>query len=301
MRRGKAPAAVQDLVSSNFLRNLRDGGPQARQSEDLPPIDPAWIGATAEETARNVVGALCRHHYGDSVCVDEVLAGTDAARGRDYTVTLALSDRHVFGSCHSTQIGDFDRDTTALLEELRKLDGWDQRIYKLKVQTPGTDRELAVPEDLWKCELLPCRVHWERDGKRQCRYLHRVPDANATWQLSESEENYQGGRTVLTKKQRELRYTIEDADLVKVSININSRSLKKLQRAKAAKRLAGDGDVQEALRQLGAEEPEEEEEEPEGASEEGELEEEAAGAPEELEEGGTAAEEQVLDVKHGVL
>ena len=35
----------------DFLRRLRDGGPQAASSgRALPPVDPAWIGDTAEAT-----------------------------------------------------------------------------------------------------------------------------------------------------------------------------------------------------------------------------------------------------------
>jgi len=290
VRRERAPSAVQDLASGDFLRNIRDGGPQARQSEGLPPVDPAWIGATAEDTARNVVGALCRHHYGDSVCVDEVLAGPDAARGREYTVTLALSDRHVFGSCHSTQVQDFDRDTTALLEELRRADGWDQRIYRLKVQTPGTDRELAIPDDLWKCELFPCCVHWEAGGKRHCRHLQRLSDGSGAWRLADASPNYQRDRQALTQRQRDLRFDIEDADLIKVSIQVDTKSQKRLQKVKQALQLGHGAELAEGLRHLAAEESEPDDEA--AGVEDPEVEDGLeAGASGEEDEGHGAAEE----------
>lgn len=299
---------VRDLAGGDFIRNIRDGGPQALQSEGLPPVESAWIGATAEETARNVVDALCQYHYGDSVHVDKVIAGADAARGREYTVTLALADRNIFGSCHSTQVRDFDRDTTALLEELRTVDGWDQRIYRLKVQTPGTDRDLTI-EDLWKCELFPCCVHWERDGKQHCRYLHRVAGANASWRLADCSQNHQKGKSVLTQRQKDQNFTIEDTDLVKVTVQVDSKSYNRLQRVKEAMQLSQEGDLAESLSRLAAEHPEdgeaareaadeaedggglhaeEDEEEPEELEEPEGLEE-----PEELEETSKMEEELV--------
>ena len=42
--------------------------------------------------------ALCRHRFGDRVSVDEVIAGPEAAKGTEFVVTLALSDRTVPGA-----------------------------------------------------------------------------------------------------------------------------------------------------------------------------------------------------------
>eukprot|EP00435_Cladocopium_sp_Y103_P001093 s3332_g1.t1 len=50
------PSAVQEiaeLASADFLRRLRDGGPQAERSEDLPVVNASWVAKDAHETARN--------------------------------------------------------------------------------------------------------------------------------------------------------------------------------------------------------------------------------------------------------
>lgn len=52
----------------------------------------------AAATARNVVDALCRHRFADRVSVDEVIQGPEQAKGTEFVVTLALSDRTVPGT-----------------------------------------------------------------------------------------------------------------------------------------------------------------------------------------------------------
>ncbi|CAK8998099.1 unnamed protein product [Durusdinium trenchii] len=71
----QVPSAVEELASAEFLQRLRDGGPQAERSEDLPDVDANWVAENANETARNVVTALCQHRFGEKVTVDEVIAG----------------------------------------------------------------------------------------------------------------------------------------------------------------------------------------------------------------------------------
>ncbi|CAE7767555.1 Psmd10, partial [Symbiodinium sp. KB8] len=66
------PADVADGL------NLTDGGPQAMQTEGLPEVEAQWVAEEARDTARNVVNALCRHRFGDKVCVDEVDACWEA-------------------------------------------------------------------------------------------------------------------------------------------------------------------------------------------------------------------------------
>ncbi|CAE8644808.1 unnamed protein product, partial [Polarella glacialis] len=186
-----------------------DGGPQAKGSEDLPALDPAWVTEDPWQTARNVVNALCQHRFNDRVFVDEVLAGPESARGREFFVTLALADKDVLGSADSGQLKDFDRDTTNLLEQLKeKLGGWMQGIYRLKVQTPGVDKELTLPDDLWKCELFTCRVDWVNGTSRYTKYavLLSADNATSTWKLADCTENVDVKIGKLTKNQKAARY-----------------------------------------------------------------------------------------------
>ncbi|CAK8998259.1 unnamed protein product [Durusdinium trenchii] len=203
----QVPSAVEELASAEFLQRLRDGGPQAERSEDLPDVDANWVAENANETARNVVTALCQHRFGEKVTVDEVIAGPPAAKGTEFIVTLALSDRMVFGSASSGQVQQFDRDTTTLLEQLKELCGWKLGIYRLKVQTPGVEEDLKSLEDLWRCELFPCYVEWVKGTSRFSRYL--ILDRNKTaasdvgvtiWRLADCSENHVKGK--LSNKQR---------------------------------------------------------------------------------------------------
>jgi len=235
VKRDPPPLAARDLASTEFLSKLRDGGPQALQSEDLPDVDPAWIGESPSDTARNLVNALCRYHHGDSVSVDQVYEGPEANRGREYVVTLSLADRNVFGSPHSQQVKDFDRDTTTLIEELKNISGWDQPIYKLSVQTPGTDKIMEIPDDLWKCEIFACRVQWEDDSKRDIKYLNRLAGTEHLWRLANIQENWDpkvGER--LTERQREAIFTVHPENIVAATLQANTESNLRL---KAIKKL----------------------------------------------------------------
>lgn len=224
VKRDPPPLAATDLASAEFLSKVRDGGPQAVQAEDLPDVDPAWIGDSPADTARNLVNALCSYHYGDSVSVDQVYEGPEANRGREYVVTLALADPNVFGSCHSQQVRDFDRDTTCLIEELKTMDGWDQPIYKLSVQTPGTDKTMEIPDDLWKCEIFACRVQWEYDAKRDIKYLNRLAGTDHLWRLADIKENWDPQIGGLTERQRDAVFTVYPESVVAATLEANTES-----------------------------------------------------------------------------
>jgi len=233
------PPAVEHLASADFIRHLRDGGPQALQPESLPPVDAGWIGEDPADTVRNLVGALCQHRFGSGVFVEKVEGSPETARGREYLVTLSLANRTVLGSCLSAQIQNFDRDTTTLLEALREVNGWNQPVYKLKVQTPGAESELRVPEDLWKCDIFPCRVTWVNGTSRYDKYLSRIPDTTV-WKLADTEKNY-GHQPRLTERQKDLRITIEPSQIVSVYIIIDRRSHGMLKSAREAIRSGREG------------------------------------------------------------
>lgn len=242
VKRDAPPLAAADLASAEFLSKLRDGGPQAVQAEDLPAVDPAWIGDSPADTARNLVNVLCRYHYGDSVSVDQVYEGPDANRGREYVVTLALADPNVFGSCHSQQVKEFDRDTTSLIEELKKIDGWDQRIYKLSVQTPGTDKTMEVPDDLWKCEIFACRVRWEYEGKSDTKYLNKLAGTDRLWRLADIKENWDPQVGELTERQREALFTVYPDSIVAATLEANTESNLRLRAIKKLCLKSGEDD-----------------------------------------------------------
>jgi len=224
VKRDPPPLAAEDLASAEFLSKIRDGGPQALQAEDLPDVDSAWIGDSPADTARNLVNALCRYHYGDSVSVDQVYEGPEANRGREYVVTLTLADPNVFGSCHSQQVRDFDRDTTCLIEELKTMDGWDQPIYKLSVQTPGTDKAMEIPDDLWKCEIFACRVQWEYEGKGDIKYLNKLAGSDRLWRLADIKENWDPKIGGLTERQRDALFTVYAESVVAATLQANNES-----------------------------------------------------------------------------
>ncbi|CAK8998257.1 unnamed protein product [Durusdinium trenchii] len=238
----QVPSAVEELASAEFLQRLRavrqeDGGPQAERSEDLPDVDANWVAENANETARNVVTALCQHRFGEKVTVDEVIAGPPAAKGTEFIVTLALSDRMVFGSASSGQVQQFDRDTTTLLEQLKELCGWKLGIYRLKVQTPGVEEDLKSLEDLWRCELFPCYVEWVKGTSRFSRYL--ILDRNKTaasdvgvtiWRLADCSENHVKGK--LSNKQRSQEFEILHGDFLKVRTHIDKKSYSRIKKAR---------------------------------------------------------------------
>jgi len=114
------PNVVEEFVSNEFIRMLRDGGPQAMKAEDLPELSLDWIGKTPAATAKNVVNALCFHRFGERVYVDRVHVVSDRARGVDFLVTLNLAAREILGSCNSINVRNFDRDTKELLELLKE-------------------------------------------------------------------------------------------------------------------------------------------------------------------------------------
>lgn len=257
------PSAVQELASADFLRRLRDGGPQAERSEDLPVVNASWVAKDAHETARNVVNALCQHRFGAGVRVDEVIAGQEAAKGTEFIVTLALSDRSVFGSASSGQVQHFDRDTTALLEQLKELHEWKLGIYRLKVQTPGVEEELKSLDDLWKCEFFPCYVEWVKGTSRYSRYLVLDQQKTASakeratiWRLADCSENHIKGH-MLTAKQKSQEFEILHEDFLKVRTHIDKKSYSRIKKAR------------EVLRSR-----------PEAATEEEEAEDEDLGDPE---------------------
>mmetsp|Transcript_49562 Transcript_49562/g.126281 ORF Transcript_49562/g.126281 Transcript_49562/m.126281 type:complete len:122 (-) Transcript_49562:14-379(-) len=66
------PSAVQEYASNEFIRLLRDGGPQAVQAEDLPEVDMNWIGRSPTDTAVNVVNGLCFHRFGEEIYAESV-------------------------------------------------------------------------------------------------------------------------------------------------------------------------------------------------------------------------------------
>lgn len=232
-RQKRPPPGVDQISSADFIRHIRDGGPQAIQSEGLPLVDSTWIGSSPEETARIVVNKLCHYRFGDGVCVDEVFAGPDSPRGTEYVISLTLADRMILGSCHSTQIQHFDRDTTCLLESLKELDGWNQPIYKLEVRTPGVEKDLKVPDDLWRCELFASHVTWSPGGeKRYNKHLTRVPNNSTLWRLADVNENYKPKKQTLDKQQQAKIYTIEEDWIQKVSLHMDSKSRNKLEKAR---------------------------------------------------------------------
>lgn len=269
------PKAVQDLISNDFIRRIRDGGPLAQQSTDLPPTDAAWIDDDSAMTARNVVNALCRRRFGDLVCVDEVIGGPAQARGIEYIVTLSLGDRDLLGSPNSIHLRDFDRDTTAMLEGLKEVEGWRKDIYRLKVQSPGVESDaMRLPEDLWKCEAFPCHVVWEVGSSRYDKYLNIVPGSTNTWRLADTDKNWLK-KPQLTREQREKTWTIELEDISRIAVHMDSRSHNKLMKLKEWMKTQNVTDAQRAqLEALGAgdevageEDDDEEEEDDEEESE----------------------------------
>ncbi|CAK0893992.1 unnamed protein product [Prorocentrum cordatum] len=214
------PSSVSQLASTVFLRHVRDGGPAAAELGGLPPADPKWIAEDEFGTARNVVNALCCHRFGEGVYVESVDRLVDRGQaGAEYVVTLSLSDRSIFGSCDSGQCQHFDRDTTSLLEALKELDGWNQKIYKLKVQTPNS-HALKVPDDLWRCEVFPCLVV-QKSGQRQ--YLNRVEGTTDLWRLARCKENYQDtGR--LTPEEEKLRLNIPPESILRATVHVDRKS-----------------------------------------------------------------------------
>lgn len=235
------PAAVEELASAEFLRRMRDGGPQAMQTEGLPEVEAQWVAEEARDTARNVVNALCRHRFGDKVCVDEVFAGPPAAKGTEFIVTLSLADRGALGSASSGQVQSFDRDTTTLLEQLKEKLGWKLGIYRLKVQTPGVEEELRSLDELWKCGLFPCYVEWVRGTSRYSRYLaldrNRTTENATLWRLADCQENH-GKTGRLSAKQRSLEFEILPEEFVKVRTHLDKTSHSRVTKAREVLRKA---------------------------------------------------------------
>lgn len=237
-QRKPLPPEVEHLISSNFIQRIRDSGPLdiAPEGIDLPEVDAAWIADNPEDTARNVVNALCVHRFGESVCVDQVIGGSDAARGREYKVTLSLTDRAILGSCVSSQVQQFDKCTESLLESLRELDGWTQPIYRLTVQTSGLD-DLILPDDLWRCDHFPCEVTWQNsDGKTRTDFLKRWHNETESWSLAGCAENW-GKTGHLTNQQKAMQFSIPSEAIQRARLHLDGRSQRLLRVAKQALRL----------------------------------------------------------------
>lgn len=232
--RDSPPSAVTDLASAEFISRLRDDGPQEVMSEGLPEADPAWIlPKDAAGTARNVAEALCKFRFGSEVVVDEVRGGFEG-----FLVTLALADGGILGSCFSNQVRRFDKDLQRTVVALDEMTDGDQPLNKLRVQTLGVDYELEIPEDLWRCELFPCKVRWrigaKNSNKCDTKYLQRVRGKTEMWKLADTPENHPPGKHRLTKKQEMAAYEIEVDRIVSATVHMDSRSQRKLRKAKLA-------------------------------------------------------------------
>eukprot|EP00971_Amphidinium_carterae_P217169 4311256-Amphidinium_carterae.1 len=142
------------------------------------------------------------------------------------------------------EVANFDRDTTILMENLRKLAGNDLITYRLKVQTSGMDSPLSERE-FWKCEIFPCKVRWREEGKVQTQYLSRSA-TDGKWRLASCVENW-GNRGRLTKAQKEVVYDFSAKDIQDVVVHVDRRSQDQLYAAKTALKHAEEVAAEEGL------------------------------------------------------
>lgn len=236
--RDAPPPDVQKLSSADFIRHFRDGGPQEIVSDTLPDVDVGWIvPGNPEGTVITAALALCKFRFGDDVTLDSVISHPMSQRGFGYLVTLALADGTVLGSCLSRQIGYFDKDLTRLLQALREKQHWSDVGWKISTQTLGAENPLEGPDDLWRCELFPCKVMWNHDGdryRRDLKYLNKVLGEEKLWKLADVKENREPGMFQLHWKVARANFTIYPEHITAVTVLLDARSQRRLRKAKLA-------------------------------------------------------------------
>jgi hypothetical protein len=131
------------------------------------------------------------------------------------------------GSPHSRDAGGSSSHALAVVHEMRALE-LDETISLISSQVFHDDinQVFHIPLDLWKCELLACRVRWEdRSASKpeqgfpnnRLGYLHLLPGSRDTWRQAGISQNRRQNRT-LTLEQRNVRYIIEPKDIRSISL-----------------------------------------------------------------------------------
>ncbi|KAK9823937.1 hypothetical protein WJX72_006504 [[Myrmecia] bisecta] len=130
-----------------------------------------------------------------------------------------------FGSPTLDDISDFSR---SYITEFDQALGSQAGTISVQVSSPGAERPVRVPDDLLRFKDLPMKVDYRSEDKSLHGVLQLVQldsDAQTTeWRLADVRANRSGagkGRTKLTKKAAEQRFTIPVADLQGVRLHMD--------------------------------------------------------------------------------